>query len=286
MAPHGATAFRGPQLEIDEGSPHTSNGFMTMMSPIKASIARPMKRNLHRLLDAVLPPRCLKCGQVVAAEGGAQGALCPGCWQQLSFLGGPCCACCGQPFDFELGPDALCGACIEAPPAFDRARAVLRYDEASRDLILAFKHADRTSLAPTFGAWLNRIGQELLGDSDLIVPVPLHWSRLFGRRYNQAALLANALGALSGKPVLPDLLIRRRATKKQGHLGRLARQRNVAGAFALHPRRGALLEGKRILLVDDVITTGATVTNCAKVLRKNGAIAVNVLALARVIQAA
>ncbi|WP_374655407.1 ComF family protein [Dongia sp.] len=259
---------------------------MTMLSDIGASLHRPLRRNWQRMLDAVLPPRCLKCGQVVAAEAGAHGALCPGCWQQLSFLGPPCCACCGQPFEFDLGPDALCGACIEAPPAFDRARAVLRYDEASRDLILAFKHADRTSLSPTFGAWLNRVGQEILADSDIVVPVPLHWSRLFSRRYNQAALLANALGALSGKPVLPDLLVRRRATRKQGHLGRLARQRNVAGAFALHPGKAAGLAGRRVLLVDDVVTTGATITNCARILRKGGAETVNVLALARVVHAA
>jgi ComF family protein len=178
----------------------------------------------------------------------------------------------------------LCGACTQAPPAFDRARSVLRYDEASRDLILAFKHADRTSLTPAFAAWLKRAGEELIRDADLIVPVPLHWSRLFSRRYNQAALLAVALGNLTGKAVMPDLLTRRRATAKQGHLGRLARQRNVAGAFVLHPRRLETLVGKRVLLVDDVITTGATVTNCAKVLRQSGAQAVDVLALARVIQ--
>jgi len=251
--------------------------FAPDLSPVSAPA---LKRHLGRVLDALLPPRCLKCGEVVAA----MGALCPACWQQLSFLEPPCCACCGQPFDFDLGPDALCGACTQAPPAFDRARSVLRYDAASRDLVLAFKHADRTSLAPTFAGWLHRVGRDLLGESDLIVPVPLHWSRLFTRRYNQAALLAQGLGALSGKPVLPDLLIRRRATQKQGHLGRLARQRNVAGAFALHPRREDVVAGRRVLLIDDVITTGATITNCAKVLRKGGAAGVNVLAVARVIQ--
>ena len=246
---------------------------------------RPVRRGLlshavSRALNAVLPPRCLKCGLVVAA----QGALCPACWQGLSFLSPPCCACCGQPFDFDLGPGALCGACTQATPAFDRARSVLRYDAASRDLILAFKHADRTSLTPAFAAWLKRAGNELIEDSELIVPVPLHWSRLFSRRYNQAALLAVALGQISGKTVVPDLLTRRRATQKQGHLGRLARQRNVAGAFVIHPRRLDRVVGKRILLIDDVITTGATVTNCARILRQAGAAAIDVLALARVIQ--
>jgi ComF family protein len=258
---------------------------MALLETLRSPSRSPLRRIFARALDAVLPPRCLKCGLVVASQSGSHGALCPGCWQALSFLGPPCCACCGQPFDFELGPGALCGACTQAAPAFDRARAVMRYDEASRDLILAFKHADRTSLTPAFAAWLKRAGEELLAEVDLIVPVPLHWSRLFSRRYNQAALLAMALGELTEIPVQPDLLIRRRATKKQGHLGRLARQRNVAGAFAVHPRRLAGLAGKRVLLLDDVITTGATVTNCAKVLRQGGAATVEVLALARVIQA-
>lgn len=230
------------------------------------------------MCDAVLPPRCLKCSGTVNGDG----ALCPGCWQQLNFLGNVCCACCGYPFDFDLGPNALCGACIEQPPIFDRARAALRYDDASRDLILSFKHADRTALSPIFASWLNRVGRELLADSDIIVPVPLHWSRLFLRRYNQAALLARNLSLLSGKPVWPRLLLRQRATKKQGHLGRSARRQNVAGAFTLHPRAQPL-NGLRILLVDDVITTGATITNCAKTLRTGNAAKVNVLAIARVI---
>nr|WP_298687393.1 ComF family protein [uncultured Dongia sp.] len=263
---------------------------MAFLETMRPSLRSPLRRVFARALDAVLPPRCLKCGLVVATQssshgGGSHGALCPSCWQGLSFLGSPCCACCGQPFDFDMGPDALCGACTQTPPAFDRAQAVMRYDEASRDLILAYKHADRTSLTPAFAAWLKRAGEELLTEVDVIVPVPLHWSRLFSRRYNQAALLAMALGELTGIPVQPDLLIRRRATKKQGHLGRLARQRNVAGAFAVHPRRLAGLAGRRVLLVDDVITTGATVTNCAKILRQGGAATVEVLALARVIQA-
>jgi ComF family protein len=268
------------QPAIDARARTSSNAGMTIVSNLPARAGQTLWR---RVLDAVLPPRCLKCGEVVASD--AQGALCPACWQKLSFLGPPCCACCGQPFEFDLGPGALCGACIERPPAFDRARAVLRYDEASRDLILAFKHADRTSLAPAFGTWLNRAGAELLAESDLIVPVPLHWSRLFSRRYNQAALLAQALGHVSGKTVLPDLLIRRRATQKQGHLGRLARQRNVAGAFALNPRKASAAQGRNVLLVDDVVTTGATIANCAKVLRKGGAARIDVLAIARVIQA-
>lgn len=240
-----------------------------------------LRTGITRMLDAVLPPRCLKCGVLVDAQGG----VCPACWQGLRFIAAPACACCGLPFEFDQGAGALCGSCAAAPPLFDRARAVFRYDENSRDLILAFKHADRTSAAPAFAAWLARAGAELLADADLIVPVPLHWSRLFSRRYNQAALLAIALGRRSGKEVLPDLLIRQRATAKQGRLGRLARQRNVAGAFALHPRHREQVAGCRILLIDDVVTTGATVTGCSRCLLQGGASGVDVLALARVIAA-
>lgn len=232
-----------------------------------------------RMLDAILPPRCLKCGDLVDIQGG----VCPTCWLGLRFLAPPACACCGLPFEFDQGAGALCAACIAAPPPFDRARAVFRYDDSSRDLILSFKHADRTSSAPTFATWLARAGSELLSDADLITPVPLHWTRLFARRYNQAALLAVGLGRLGGKPVVPDLLIRRRATPRQGRLGRLARQRNVAGAFALHPRQIDRVQGRRVLLIDDVVTTGATVAGCARALRQAGAVGIDVLALARVI---
>jgi ComF family protein len=166
---------------------------------------------------------------------------------------------------------------------FERARAAFRYDEGSRDLILRFKHADRTDSSPAFARWMARAGDALLGDADLIAPVPLHWLRLFMRRYNQAALLASALAPLAGKPAVNDLLQRRRRTPLQGG-GVLARQRNVAGAFAVDPRRRAGLQDKRVLLVDDVLTTGATVSACASVLLRAGARAVDVLTLARVVR--
>lgn len=235
---------------------------------------------LRALLDAVLPPRCLKCGNVVDSGG----AVCPECWLGLSFLIPPACACCAQPFDFDPGPGALCGACTSRRPAFETARAVLRYDDGSRDLVLAFKHADRTALAPTFASWMKRAGEELIAGCDVIAPVPLHWSRLFTRRFNQAALLANAVATLSGKAVACDLLQRRRQTPRQGYLGRLARQRNVAGAFVVNPRHAGGIAGRRVLLIDDVITTGATVTACAKSLLQAGVCGVDVLALARVVQ--
>lgn len=233
-------------------------------------------------LDALLPPQCLGCRSAVDAPG----QLCATCWNGVSFIAPPHCACCGVPFDLDPGPGALCAACIAEPPDFARARAVFRYDDASKGLVLRFKHGDRTDAAPAFGRWLARAAGPLLDQADLIAPVPLHRWRLLKRRYNQAALLALELGRLSGRPVLPDLVVRRRATPSQGHLTRAERTRNVRGAFAVRPRHAAALAGRRVLLVDDVFTTGATVAAVARALRRGGAATVDVVTLARVVRPA
>ncbi|HEV8389025.1 MAG TPA: ComF family protein [Dongiaceae bacterium] len=244
------------------------------------SLAPALRRSAALLLDAILPPRCLKCGEIVADSG----SLCGQCWPALKFLAAPCCACCGLPFEFDMGEDSLCAACVADRPLYDRARAALVYDDASRDLILRFKHADRIDGAATFAAWMARAGAALIDQADVIAPVPLHRWRLVRRRYNQAAILANAIGRSRGKLVIPDLLVRRRATPSQGHLGRGQRRRNVAGAFALHPGRAQVAAGARILLIDDVLTTGATAEACARALRSAGATAVDLLVLARVVR--
>ena len=238
-------------------------------------------RRMGRLaLDALLPPQCLCCGEVV----GEPGVLCPTCWERIDFITEPLCACCGAPFELSLGPDALCGGCIRESPGFARARAVFVYADPAKALILRFKHADRTDMAPAFAHWMSRAGAELIAEADLIAPVPLHWTRLLRRRFNQAALLANAVAKLSGRPAAPRLLLRRRRTPTQGGLGREARGRNVRGAIAV--RNAEQVVGRRILLIDDVLTTGATVSECSRVLLKAGAVAVDVLTIARVVRVA
>jgi ComF family protein len=201
----------------------------------------------------------------------------------MTFFAPPWCAVCGLPFPHPMGDDAICADCARDRSSWDRARAVLRYDKHSRRLVLALKHADRTHLARALGGWMRRAGAEVLDGADLVLPVPLHWTRLFARRYNQAGLLAHAIRAAGGPPVAPDWLVRRRRTPSQGRLGAAARARNVRGAFAL--RRGRSVKGKRIVLVDDVLTTGATVEECARVLRRAGAAFVGVLTLARALRA-
>ena len=228
-------------------------------------------------VDVVLPPSCLLCGAPV----GDSGALCPDCWNRVSFIGRPCCARCGLPFDIEAAPDAVCGDCARTPPAYDRARAAFRYEGAGRELILAFKMADRSWVAPRLAAWLHRAAAPLLPDADLVVPVPLHRWRLLARRFNQAAVLAGLLARETEALAAPDLLVRTRRTPPQTRLSRAARRRNVRGAFAVRPSRAHLVAERSVLLVDDVLTTGATVSACARALRKAGCVRVDVATLAR-----
>ncbi|MDH3659290.1 MAG: ComF family protein [Alphaproteobacteria bacterium] len=240
-----------------------------------------LQRSALWCLDTLLPPRCLGCGVIV--EGTS--SLCADCWRHLTFLGPPLCRLCGYPLPRTVAEMPVCGACAVQPPTFARARAALRYDDGARGMILRFKHADRTDIARTFGRMLENAGAELLADCDLIAPVPLHRWRLLQRGYNQAALLARALAGGGRRAVIPDLLQRVQATASQQGLSGEERKRNVkAGAFRVHPRHRARLAGRRILLIDDVLTTGATVGACTRVLTKGGAAAVDVLALARVVR--
>ncbi len=227
----------------------------------------------------VLPPLCISCDSMVGSLHG----FCPTCWAGLDFITPPSCACCGLPFPFEgAGAENLCGACLQERPAFTAARGVLRYAEASKKLILPFKHSDRTDFAPAFARLMGNAGADWLKEIDAILPVPLHGMRLFLRRYNQAALLALELARLSEKPVLLDTLVRTRATISQGKLTRAQRLENLRGAFAVKAKRIDKIKGASLLLVDDVMTTGATVNMATQALLKAGAKEVRVLCLARV----
>jgi len=234
---------------------------------------------LGRLIDAVLPPRCIGCGAVVDA----QGRVCAPCFAGLTFIALPLCACCGVPFPVRVPAGTVCAACLAEPPCFAIARAALVYSDGARSLVLGFKHGDRTEGAVAFAPWLARAGAEVLGDADVLVPVPLHRRRLFARRYNQAAVLALALGRVTGLAVAVDALARRHDTPSQGTLGRAARRANVEHAFAV--RRPDAVRDRRVVLVDDVMTSGATADACARVLMHAGAARVGVVTLARAVLA-
>nr|WP_211845885.1 ComF family protein [Neoroseomonas eburnea] len=243
-----------------------------------------VRRASLRVLDTLLPPRCLAC----EGEVQAQGALCAACFAGLTPITAPCCDRCGVPFAHAGQAEAtgsaagLCPRCRRGLPAFLSARAAFRYDAGAKRLILPFKHADRTDLAMPLARQMARIGAPLLARAEVIAPVPAHWRRVLQRRYDQAALLARALGALSAKPVLPDLLRRARQTPPLADKGAAERAATVAGAFVVSSRWRAAIAGRRVLLVDDVMTSGATAEACSLVLLGAGASAVEVLAAARV----
>lgn len=234
-----------------------------------------------RFADLMLPPLCLGCGRGVAGHA----TLCSICWAEIDFIERPWCAVTGVPFPFEAGESAVSAAALAHPPAYARARAVMRYGDGAARLVHRFKYGDRMEAAPVFARWLQRIGADILAEADMIAPVPLHRWRLFSRRFNQSAELSRALGQLSGLANMPELLVRSRATRPQVGLSGETRRRNVAGAFRLAEGAGALIKGSHVVLVDDVVTTGATAEACAKVLVRAGAREVSLLCLARVVPA-
>lgn len=233
---------------------------------------------LERLRDGLLPPTCLACETPIDR----QGQLCASCWRDMRFIQPPFCAVLGTPFSYDIGAGALSAEAIANPPPFDAARSAVLYDAVARRLVQGFKFADRVDLAPWLAAMMGRASDGLLDENALVIPVPLHRRRLFMRRYNQSAELARHIARHHDCRYRPDLLIRSRATRQQIGLQRKERDRNVRGAFRVPKGRAIELKGARVVLVDDVYTTGATLKACTRTLRRAGAAWIGCLTFARV----
>lgn len=228
-------------------------------------------------LDFLLPPTCLTCDDMVAQPG----LLCAACFRATGFITEPCCVGCGAPLQAGQ-PEAVCAECRASPPPWERGRAALRYDAQARRLVLPLKYGDRPDLARGIAGMMYRAGLRLVREADVVVPVPLHRIRLFRRRYNQAALLARAVARLAGRTAVVDGLQRTRRTRPLGELTATARAAELDGAVVVRPTRRSAIAGRRVLLVDDVMTSGATARACTAALLAGGAAAVDVLVAARV----
>jgi ComF family protein len=246
-----------------------------------ARLTAALRSTLGLLVDVALPQLCATCREPVEGPG-----LCPACWSKLSFIAPPYCERLGIPFPFDAGPGLLSLEAIADPPAYHRARAAVRYDDIARKLVHAFKYGDRLDLAPIMARWMANAGRELVADADAIVPVPLHWRRQWARRFNQSAVLAEIIAKTSGKLVTHGALKRVKATSQQVGLDKSGRAQNVQGAFRVPAAAKAEVAGRKLVLVDDVLTSGATVDACARALLRAGAASVDVLAFARVVTAA
>jgi ComF family protein len=238
-----------------------------------------LRAALRVAVDVALPPLCPSCRTPLGEGAG----LCATCWSKLSLIEPPYCARLGIPFTYDPGPGLLSMEAIANPPAYDRARAAVRYDDTARALVLSLKYNDRLDLAPMLGRWMARAGRELLAGADALLPVPLHWRRLWARRFNQSAALAVAISNICGVPVQHDALKRMRATPQQVGLSKTERAGNVQGAFRVPADKKAVVAGRRLVLIDDVLTSGATVDACARTLLRAGAAHVDVLVFARVV---
>ena len=248
---------------------------------VKTGPALAIRALLQHAADLVFPPCCLACRKAVAGPD----ALCAACWAAVRFIERPYCERLGTPFEADLeSPGLLSPDAIAHPPVFSRARAVARFDDGpSRQLVHRLKYGDRLELAGTMGAWMARAGEEILGEADVLVPVPLHRRRLAARRFNQSVLLARAVSRRCGVPMVPDALVRDKATASQVGLSRTQRQLNLQGAFAVPAECRGAVDGRSVVLVDDVLTSGATANAASRALLRGGARRVDVLVFARVV---
>ena len=245
-----------------------------------ARVAAAVRAGLGLVADVALPQLCAACREPVEGAG-----LCAACWGKLAFIAPPYCERLGIPFPFDGGPGLLSMEAIADPPAYERARAAVRYDDIAKTLVHGLKYGDRLDLAPMMGRWMAIAGRTLVAEADALVPVPLHWRRLWARRFNQSALLAEIIAKTSGRTVAHAALKRVKATPQQVGLGKSERSENVQGAFRVPAHGRAEVAGRRLVLVDDVLTSGATVDACSRALLRAGAASVDVLVFARVVAA-
>ena len=229
--------------------------------------------------DFILPPVCLNCHQATADTN----QLCPTCWQQITFISSPFCQLTGEPLPFDIGENAISAAAAKSPPAYDRARAVALYEGTMRELIHKLKYQDRHEVTTLMANWLISTGQDFLNQADVLIPIPLHRQRLWRRRFNQSTLLAKRISEMTDKPVDFKSFARKKNTQSQVGLSETQRKSNLQGAFHIPEHRVNHLNNRSVLIIDDVITTGATANAAAKTMKNAGAKQVNLLCLALVL---
>lgn len=240
-----------------------------------------LKHIWDSVINFIFPQQCCICKNFL----GESGYLCISCASKFDVISEPKCACCGYPFEFKLkskNKKLLCPNCIKKPYKFDGAISAVRYDDFAKKIILPFKHADKTQYAKPISTIMIMAGRKFKDEIDVIIPVPIHLTRMLKRKYNQASLLSTYISKAYQKPVLYSTLLRSKSTPSQGHMSEKERKQNVSGVFVV--KKNQRIKGKNILLIDDVFTTGATVNECTKILKKSGANKVFVLTFARVIK--
>jgi ComF family protein len=238
-----------------------------------------LRGGLTAILDAAYPPQCAACRAITAEPA----TLCARCWREMPFITRPYCERLGTPFAVDIGGTLLSPAAIADPPVFNRARSVARFDGAARELVHKLKYGDRQELALAMGSMMATAAADCLAEAAVIVPVPLHWTRLWQRRFNQATALAAIIGQRTGLPMEPQLLRRRKRTASQVGKTRAERQANLQGAFVVPEGMKMALKGQHVLLVDDVMTTNSTANAASRVLLRGGAASVDIVTFARVV---